>query len=130
MSVFKCKMCGGDLNIHEGMTVCTCEYCGSTQTIPVVGNEKKTNLFNRANHLRMNSEFDKAATVYASITAEFPTEAEAYWGMCLCKYGIEYVDDPLTSEKIPTCHRTLTTSILDDDDYVLAVKYADTSYAF
>ena len=127
MSVFKCKMCGGDLEIHEGSAVCKCEYCGSMQTIPALGSEKKTNLFNRANRLRMNSEFDKAAAVYASITAEFPTEAEAYWGQCLCKYGIEYVDDPLTGDKIPTCHRTLASSILEDDDYVYAVKYADYS---
>ena len=127
MSVFKCKMCGGDLEIHEGSAVCKCEYCGSMQTIPALGSEKKTNLFNRANRLRMNSEFDKAAAVYASITAEFPTEAEAYWGQCLCKYGIEYVDDPLTGDKIPTCHRTLASSILEDDDYLYAVKYADYS---
>ena len=127
MSVFKCKMCGGDLEIHEGSAVCKCEYCGSMQTIPALGSEKKTNLFNRANRLRMNSEFDKAAAVYASITAEFPTEAEAYWGQCLCKYGIEYVDDPLTGNRIPTCHRTLASSILEDDDYVYAVKYADYS---
>lgn len=49
----------------------------------------------------MNAEFDRAATVYVSITGEFPEEAEAYWGLCLCKYGIEYVDDPLTGKKIP-----------------------------
>ena len=125
MSIFKCKMCGGDLEIREGTTVCECEYCGSTQTTPVLDSEKKTNLFNRANRLRMNSEFDKAATIYASITAEFPQEAEAYWGLCLCKFGIEYVDDPLTGNKIPTCHRTITTSILDDTDYTQATQNAD-----
>ena len=125
MSIFKCKMCGGDLIVHERSTVCECEYCGSTQTIPVLNSEKKINLFNRANRLRQNSEFDKAATIYASIIAEFPREAEAFWGLCLCKYGIEYVDDPLTGNKIPTCHRTLTSSILDDNDYIQATQNAD-----
>ncbi len=81
--IIKCKMCGGDLNYKEGNTVCECEYCGSRQTIPSADSDKKTNLFNRANRLRMNAEFDKAAAVYASITAEFPEEAEAYWGLCL-----------------------------------------------
>ncbi|MCR5296148.1 MAG: TIR domain-containing protein [Clostridiales bacterium] len=123
--VIKCKMCGGELNITDESNICECEFCGTQQTIPVIDNEKKVNLFNRANRLRMNAEFDKAATVYASITAEFPEEAEAYWGLCLCKYGIEYVDDPLTGNKIPTCHRTLTTSIMDDSDFDQACEYAD-----
>ena len=26
MAVFKCKMCGGALEVTEGMTVCECEY--------------------------------------------------------------------------------------------------------
>ena len=123
--IIKCKMCGGDLNIQEGNPICECEFCGTQQTVPIVDNEKKVNLFNRANRLRMNAEFDKATTVYASITAEFPEEAEAYWGLCLCKYGIEYVDDPKTGNKIPTCHRTLPESIMDDTDFDQACEYAD-----
>ena len=122
--IIKCKMCGGDLNIQEGSQICECEFCGTQQTIPQIDNEKKANLFNRANRLRMGAEFDKAATVYASIVAEFPEEAEAYWGLCLCKYGIEYVDDPLTGNKIPTCHRTIPESIMDDEDFDQACENA------
>lgn len=123
--IIKCKMCGGDLAFEPGSTVCECEYCGSKQTIPSVDSEKKTNLFNRANRLRMNSEFDKASGVYEQIVAEFPEEAEAYWGLCLCAYGIEYVDDPGTGSKIPTCHRTLPTSIMEDSNFEQACDYAD-----
>lgn len=123
--IIKCKMCGGDLAFESGSTVCECEYCGSKQTIPSADSEKKTNLFNRANRLRMNSEFDKASAVYEQIVAEFPEEAEAYWGLCLCAYGIEYVDDPATGSKIPTCHRTLPTSIMEDSNFEQACDYAD-----
>ena len=28
MAVFKCKMCGGTLNIENGATVAECEFCG------------------------------------------------------------------------------------------------------
>ena len=89
MAVFKCKMCGGELNINENTNVCECEFCGTKQTIPSADDEKKTNLFNRANALRMGNEFDRAISVYESIVNEFPNEAEAYWGMLLCEYGIE-----------------------------------------
>ena len=125
MITFKCKMCGGDLHPEQNATTCECEYCGSVQTIPTADNEKKGNLFNRANRLRMAAEYDKAAAVYTSITAEFPEEAEAYWGLCLCKYGIEYVEDPTTAKKIPTCHRTRTESIMDDPDFDQACENAD-----
>lgn len=118
-------MCGGDLGFVEGSTVCECEYCGSKQTLPSTNSEKKVNLFNRANRLRMNNEFDKASAVYEAIAAEFPEEAEAYWGLCLCAYGIEYVDDPATGKKLPTCHRTLTASIMEDSNFEQACDNAD-----
>ena len=125
MAVFKCKMCGGDLpNITDGNVV-ECEYCGSRQTIPTADNEKKVTLFARANRLRFGCEFDKAAGVYESIVAEFPTEAEAYWGLVLCKYGIEYVDDPATGKKIPTCHRSSFDSVMEDDNFDQACENAD-----
>ena len=125
MAIIKCKMCGGDLNIDVGMTVAECEYCGTRQTVPTADNEKKLTLFARANRLRAACEFDKAAAVYESIVAEFPTEAEAYWGLVLCRYGIEYVDDPATGKKIPTCHRSSFESILEDPDFEQAQENAD-----
>ncbi len=81
-------MCGGELGITEETSVCECEYCGSKQTIPTVDDEKIMKLYDRANRLRMANEFDKAAGVYESIIAESDTEAEAYWGLLLCKFGI------------------------------------------
>lgn len=125
MAVIKCKMCGGDLVIAPGATVAECEYCGSRQTVPNQDNEKKLTLFARANRLRSACEFDKAAGVYESIVAEFPREAEAYWGLVLCKYGIEYVDDPATGKKIPTCHRSSFESVLDDGNFDQAQENAD-----
>lgn len=125
MAVFKCKMCGGDLKISEGMTVCECEYCGSVQTVPQLDDEKKINLFSRANRLRSAGEFDKASGVYEALVSDFPEEAEAYWGLLLCKFGIEYVDDPETGKKVPTCHRSSFDSIMDDQDFEMVMECSD-----
>ena len=125
MAIIKCKMCGGDLEVVAGSSVMECEYCGTQQTVPNADNEKKLTLFGRANRLRMACEFDKAAGVYESIVAEFPEEAEAYWGLVLCKYGIEYVDDPATGKKIPTCHRSSFDSVMDDVNLEQALENAD-----
>ena len=126
MAIFKCKMCGGDLNVTEGITVIECEYCGVNQTVSCTDDEKRINLYNRANRLRINGEFDKAAAVYENIVAEFPEEAEAYWGILLCNYGIEYVDDPATAKKVPTCHRSSFDSVMDDNNFELVMEYSDT----
>ena len=125
MAIIKCKMCGGDLVIEQGNTVAECEYCGTMQTVPNVDDEKKVTLFARANRLRANNEFDKASGIYESIVADFPEEAEAYWGLVLCKYGIEYVDDPATAKKIPTCHRSSFDSVMEDNNFELTLEYAD-----
>ena len=123
--MIKCKMCGGDLALTEGSTIATCEYCGTTQTVPSQDNEKKLIQFERADRLRRNCEFDKAAGVYESIVADFRQEAEAYWGLVLCKYGIEYVDDPATGKKVPTCHRSSFESIMEDPNFEQVLENAD-----
>lgn len=125
MAIIKCKMCGGDLQLEEGVSVAECEYCGTQQTVPNLDSEKKEALFERAHRLRAACEFDKAAGVYESIVADFRTEAEAYWGLVLCKYGIEYVDDPATGKKVPTCHCSSFESVMDDPDLEQALENAD-----
>mgnify|MGYP004533782797 FL=1 len=123
--IYKCKMCKGDLQIiDEENGLCECEYCGSRQTVPLENNERKAELYNRANQYRKNNLFDRAADVYNSMVKEFPNEAEAYWGLVLCRYGIEYVEDPGTKKMIPTCHRTVPKPIFEDSDYQLACQKA------
>ncbi len=127
MAFLKCKMCGGALEPPKGINVYKCEYCGTLQTLPKSRDDITAKLFNRANNLRLNNEFDKAQEVYENIVEREPDNAEAYWGIVICKYGIEYVDDPFTGEKIPTCHRTQLEPITSDADYQSAIDFADYS---
>ena len=124
-AIIKCKMCGGDLLLTQGNTVAECEYCGTQQTVPTMDDEKKLVLFERAERLRKQCQFDKASGVYESIVADFRQEAEAYWGLVLCTYGIEYVDDPASGKKVPTCHRSSFESILDDGNFEQTLENAD-----
>ena len=126
MAIFKCKMCGGDLGVTEGLSVAECQYCGTKQTVSKSNDEVVSNLFNRANNLRLKCEFDKAEQVYEKILDINNDDSEAHWGLVLCKYGIEYVEDPKTYKRVPTCHRTLYEAVLSDVDYLAAVENADT----
>ena len=125
MALFKCKMCGGALEINNNETVATCEYCGTQQTLPKLDDDKRANMYDRANHFRRNNEFDKAMGIYEQILNEDNTDAEAYWSLVLCRYGIEYVEDPASHKRIPTVNRAQFTSVFDDDNYKSALQYAD-----
>ena len=128
MAVLKCKMCGGDIEAAPNQTYGTCDHCGSTMTLPKAADEQITNLYNRANHFRRQNDFDKAVSAYENILNIDASSAEAHWGLVLSKYGIEYVEDPQSDERIPTCHRVQSDSILTDADYLSAIEYAEDVY--
>ena len=125
MATFKCKMCGGALEIEGNQTIATCEYCGTQQTLPRLDDERRAQMYDRANHFRRNNEFDKAMGIYEQVLNEDKMDAEAYWSLVLCKYGIEYVEDPESHRHVPTVNRAQFTAIYDDENYQAAIKYSD-----
>ena len=124
MGGLKCKMCGSNLDIEDSITVCKCEKCGTSQTVPDIEDDKELKLFERAGRLRFNCDFDKAAGIYNTITDSYPEEAEGYWGLILCKYGIEYADNA-SGKKVPVCHRISYDSVMDDEDFELVMENSD-----
>ncbi|MCR4615691.1 MAG: hypothetical protein K5756_06035 [Clostridiales bacterium] len=126
MAVFKCKMRGGTIDFEQGDAVGVCDHCGTKQSLPAgLDDEKRANLYDRANHFRRNNEYDKAMGIYETILNEDKTDAEAYWSLVLCRYGVEYVEDPATRKRVPTVNRAQYTSVFADEDYKSALKYAD-----
>ncbi len=122
----QCRTCKGELEAVEGATrVAKCIFCGRKQSIPILTDERRANQFKRAEQLRINNDYDKAIAVYEKLIEEDPTDPEAYWSMVLCRYGIEYVNDPATGERKPTVNRTQYTSILADEDYRSAIKLSN-----
>ena len=125
MAIIKCKMCGGDIELSADKTYGMCEFCGSTMTLPKIDDDQRAAAFNRGNHFRRIGEFDKALAVYERIVRENEADAEAHWCCALCRFGIEYVEDPATYEWLPTCHRASFDSFLEDVDYLAALEYSD-----
>ena len=125
MPILKCKMCGGDIELSADKTFGTCDSCGSTMTFPKIDDDRRASMFNRGNHFRRQGEFDKALAVYENILREDDTDAEAHWCCALCRFGIEYVEDPETYEYLPTCHRASFDSFSEDVDYLAAVENSE-----
>ncbi|MBO5287236.1 MAG: leucine-rich repeat protein [Clostridia bacterium] len=128
MAVFKCKMCGESLLLEDVLGaqkgICKCHICNTVQTISISPTEKVEGLFGSANHHRRINEYDVAMAIYQQILTENSQDSEAYWGIVLCRYGIEYVKDPRTGVMLPTINRTQLKSVTADDDYKLALEYA------
>lgn len=126
MNAFKCKMCGGTVECEPGASAGVCDSCGTQQTVPKSASENALNLFTRADNLRKKGEFDKAEQLYERILEEDDSQAEAHWGVVLCRYGIEYVEDPESHIMVPTCHRASFEAVTSDPDYSAAIDYSDT----
>jgi len=120
----KCRTCNGGLLLNESQDRYVCEYCGNTFPLKEEDAHIQT-LKERGAKLFRDCDFDAAKAVFQSVVSEATEDAETYWMLALCEYGIEYVDDPAKNKKIPTCHRTLYVSILNNDDYLNALDCAD-----
>lgn len=120
-NILECKICGGNIIPNADTITGKCESCGATTVIPK--ETTNSNKINRANYLRRANDFEKGIELFEEIIRENSQDSEAYWGLVLCKFGIEYVDDVDGSKK-PTCHRTMSESILNDPDYKAALDNA------
>lgn len=126
MAVILCRCCGARLEIRKGMSVCKCDYCGVMQTVPILDFDEKALLWERADELRRSGEYDRALSLYEQIARISPDDPDVYWAKVLCVYGIEYVEEPVSHKRIPTINRIQYTSVIENEDYLRAVKLAAT----
>ena len=119
----KCSACEGALD-YNGTSVCVCPYCGVTNILS--GNSiKYVNRLNRAIEYRLAGRFDDADKIYDEILDETAPTVDVLWSKALCRYGITYVEDPVTHENKPTLNRIEDEDIFDCDAYIEAMEIAD-----
>ena len=115
-----CNNCGGEYEYRHGRFVC--RSCGSYKP-EEISNEEVTLLYTAFQKLRL-AEFYEAELEFDDIIHKYPENPNAYWGRLMAKYGIKYEQD-FDGRMIPTCYATSIESLLDADDYRMAMKYAD-----
>ena len=91
-------MCGGALNVTEGMVICECEYCNTKQTVSHIKDVQQKNMINRANHFRQNGEFVnlKGLIYFTDGYGEFPAKKPDY------DTAFVFVDDDYNNPDVPT----------------------------
>lgn len=119
-----CENCGGKLEIIDEKHA-FCPFCESEYFFKDDRSDALNIALNRAKMKRLDNDFDGSITEYKLVLKDNPEDAEAYWGLVLSTYGIEYVEDPRTKKMIPTCRRTIIRDILDDENYKKALEYSE-----
>lgn len=120
---YRCKNCGGNLIMQSNMRSARCDSCDSLFEIDD-NRTKFVNDYSQADDAWSRKDFDDAITHYQRIVDEDNMQSEAHWGIALCRYGIAYEIDPVKLCKMPTCNRINRDSILNDKNYIAAMKYA------
>lgn len=119
MAAFICRYCGAPLETAE-TSVCECRSCGRLQSIPLIDSAEKRELLLRAEQLRREQRYDKAIQLYERMIALSPADADVYWALALCRYGVMFFADGGL-----TLQRMQAHSFISDSDYQQALKFAD-----
>lgn len=124
MGICRCQVCGGNLILkHDYFAVC--DSCHTEQFLPRI-DSNVTNLYERANHMRIMANFDEAVKLFNKVLDQYPNDSATYWQIVLCKFGVLHQWDERTQTFKPTLHRMMRTSLLTDPDYQKALEYATT----
>lgn len=119
MAAFICRYCGAPLEL-SGTTVCECQSCNILQSVPLIDSAEKRELLTRAEQLRREQRYDKAIQLYEKMITLSPTDADLYWALALCRYGVLFFADGGS-----VLQRTQAHSFTSDSDYQQALKFAD-----
>lgn len=122
MALFICRLCGGRLTPLDKSTTCKCDFCGVVQSVPLLDDEDKAEMCAASERLRREYHYDKAIELYEELIRLSPTDADLYWALALCRCGVEYTDRG--GDFVPALNRTTARSLLSDEDYKTALKYA------
>ena len=128
MSIFKCKMCGGSLEVDDDQKVCVCEYCGTRQTVPKYednyhksadsenGDKPNTEvLLNRVTIFLADKNWKNADKYCEKALDINPECAEAYLGKLMAELKIDKF------ENLQNCNKVF----IDNNNYKKVVQFAD-----
>ena len=119
-----CLACGGNLEVNQDLTVGKCPYCLTQWVLKEPLNDEGFFKYQIATEYQKTYRFSDAKRNFEDVARQNPSFYEAWWGAFLADYGIEFGVNRI-GEKVPTCHRTNTKSIYENENFKNALFYAD-----
>ncbi len=88
MPQLPCSICFNPITIRENAALLTCPHCGRRQGQPKLRRSGKIRLLDYAAHYREKHAFKQAISAYQKALSYEQEDAEVYWLMMLCQYGV------------------------------------------
>lgn len=122
----ECKCCGARMNpANERGGVIQCAYCGYFFTRPKKEVTPAVLSFLRTGEHELDvCKFDEAYTAYQKAAQLDSKEPEAYWGMALAQFKIQYLKDNVNNRLQPICHEISDRKFTDSKNFLSAIRYA------
>ena len=95
MAVFKCKMCGADLEENLGNNIYECQYCGTRQTVSMESGLEAVvfSLLGRAKSYLNNENYLKANEYFDKVLDFAPENEEALLGKLLVEFKMKSIEE-------------------------------------
>ena len=122
---YKCQ-CGAQLDMQREVEgVVKCPYCGNKVAVPqrATSNEALDMLRN-GKHALACGHFEDAAVAYQSAQRLASDESEAYFGMALAAFKVQYIKDEVNDCWQPICYDISDKTFTDDKNYRRALELA------
>ena len=126
LKAIKCKTCGEPLDINLAQNgVIKCAVCDSCFTLPKDTADKKVlDFLSQGEHDLDTGRFDDAYSAFSKACELDKTEPEAYWGMALAEFKIQYLKDEVNNRLQPICHEISDKDFADSANCLRALRYA------
>ena len=124
--VFKCKYCGASLDLDEFENgVAKCPYCKSEFTFAKrdLPPEVETQI-GLGNAELAAGTFDRAYTAFSRAADMAKEESEAYFGMALAAFKVQYLKDTVNERLQAICHEIGEKKFTDDQNFKKAMAFA------
>ena len=125
---FTCKTCGADLGellAKAASGVVKCPYCDSVWTVSKKQTSVEAIQFIAIGEHELDvCKFDEAFSAFKKAAEISPEEPEAFWGMALAEFKVQYLKDIVNNRMQPICHEISEKSFNRNKNYLAALSLA------
>lgn len=126
LKVLKCKNCGQPLDLRNAKDgVIECDCCFSVFTLPKEESPSEATSYLRMGEHDLDSlNWSGAIEAFKKAAEKDKSEPEAYWGLALASYRVQYLKDLVNNRLQPISHIISPKKFVESSNYQTALKYA------